>query len=47
MVRSRALGRKLEGRNPAGLAFDGTALWYLDARAGRVYRVSAAAGDRP
>lgn len=47
MVRSRALGRKLEGRSPAGLAFDGAALWYVDARAGRVYRVGAAAGERP
>lgn len=47
MVRSRALGRKLEGRSPAGLAFDGAVLWYLDARASRVYRIGATAGERP
>lgn len=39
-VRSRKLIRSLEGRSPDGLAFDGTALWYLDSRAGRVFRVS-------
>lgn len=47
-LRSRSLVRKLDGRSPAGLAFaaDG-ALWYLDAGAGRAYRIGDAAGLQP
>jgi hypothetical protein len=45
--RSRSLLRRLEGRNPRGLAYDGVSLWYLDAVAKRAYRYTPGTEVKP
>jgi hypothetical protein len=47
LTRSRRFIRKLEGRDPAGLSFDGQFLWYADAGGRRAVRLAVDVGEEP